>query len=281
MKKILVTGATGFIGRYVIQSLLKQEVMIIASSRSISPTGIFNHPRIQVKNFDLHQQQKSHNLFEYFEQPDALIHLAWEGLPNYKQAFHIEKNLPAHKQFLYNLIENGLTDITVSGTCFEYGMQEGSLNESMPALPGNFYAQAKDALRQALELFRQKQHFSLKWIRLFYMYGEGQHPQSLIPQLDAALEKGALIFNMSGGEQTRDFMPVEKVAAAIVKIALQKKVEGIINVSSNTPITVKQFVLDHLRSKNKDIRLNLGFYPYPDFEPMHFWGDNSKLNSIK
>ncbi|MCF3108489.1 NAD(P)-dependent oxidoreductase [Niabella sp. CC-SYL272] len=281
MRKVLVTGATGFIGKYVIQSLLEQEVEIIASARNISRTGIFDHPRIRAKAFDLHQQNTSLNLYEYFEQPDLLIHLAWEGLPNYKQAFHVDNNLPAHKRFLWDLIEQGIADITVSGTCFEYGMQEGSLNENLPALPGNFYAQAKNELRKALELFQKQKTFSLKWVRLFYMYGEGQNPQSLIPQLDAALEKGAPVFNMSGGEQTRDFMPVEKVAAAIVKIALQKNVEGIINVSSNHPVTVKQFVLDHLRLKNKKIQLNLGFYPYPDFEPMHFWGDNSKLKSIK
>jgi len=112
------------------------------------------------------------------------------------------------------------------------------------------------------------------------MYGAGQNFKSLIPQLDAALEAGASVFNMSGGEQTRDFMPVTAVADAIVKVALQQEVTGIINISSNQPVTVKQFVLDHLRSKNRKIQLNLGFYPYPDFEPMHFWGDNSKLKSI-
>jgi len=280
MKKVLVTGATGFIGRYVIQSLLQQEVSIVATSRNISSSGPFNHPHIRVKPFDLHQQNRDLDLCDYFEKPDAVIHLAWEGLPNYKEAFHMERNLPAHTQFLTNLVQHGITDITVTGTCFEYGMQEGRLEETMPALPGNCYAQAKDALRTALEALREEKPFFLKWVRLFYMYGAGQNFKSLIPQLDAALEAGASVFNMSGGEQTRDFMPVTAVADAIVKVALQQEVTGIINISSNQPVTVKQFVLDHLRSKNRKIQLNLGFYPYPDFEPMHFWGDNSKLKSI-
>ncbi|SDE01095.1 NAD-dependent epimerase/dehydratase family protein [Niabella drilacis] len=281
MRKVLVTGATGFIGQYVVRSLLKQDVDIIATSRHISRTGLFDHPRIRVQSFDLHQQNGERDLYAYFEQPDAVIHLAWEGLPNYKEAFHLEENLPAHKQFLSNLIKHGLGDLTVTGTCFEYGMQEGRLDETMPARPGNSYAIAKDLLRKELEKLQTEKPFCIKWTRLFYMYGAGQNSRSLLPQLDAALEAGAPVFNMSGGEQTRDFMPVTAVAEALVKVALQQEVTGIINISGNRPVTVKQFVLDHLRSKNQKIQLNLGFYPYPDFEPMHFWGDNSKLKSIK
>lgn len=281
MRKVLVTGATGFIGKHIVQALLQQDLHIIAASRQIRAVGIFDNPRISVRPFDLHQPDPAIDLFEYFDRPDLLIHLAWEGLPNYKEAFHTEKNLPAHRHFLLSLIRHGLSNLTVTGTCFEYGMQEGALHETMPVRPGNFYAQAKDALRKTLEDFQKESPFALKWARLFYMYGPGQNAQSLIPQLDAALEKGATVFNMSGGEQTRDFMPVEAVAEAIVKVALQREVTGIINISSNRPVTVKQFVLDHLRSKNQKIQLNLGFYPYPDFEPMHFWGDNRKLKSIK
>ncbi|WP_018627529.1 NAD-dependent epimerase/dehydratase family protein [Niabella aurantiaca] len=281
MRKVLVTGATGFIGKHVVQALLQQNVHIIAASRHIRATGLFDTPRISVRPFDLHQPDLGPDLFEYFDRPDLAIHLAWEGLPNYKEAFHTARNLPAHRQFLMNLVGQGLNDLTVTGTCFEYGMQEGRLDETMPARPGNAYAQAKDALRTTLEAFQKEKPFSLKWVRLFYMYGEGQNSKSLIPQLDAALEKGEPVFNMSGGEQTRDFMPVTALAEAIVKVALQQQVTGLINISSNQPVTVKQFVLDHLRSKNQKIQLNLGFYPYPDFEPMHFWGDNSKLKSIK
>ena len=85
---------------------------------------------------------------------------------------------------------------------------------------------------------------------------------------------------MSGGEQVRDFLPVEKVAENIVKIALQKKVTGVVNCCSGEPVTVKAFVDKYLIEKNKRITLNLGFYPYPDYEPMRFWGDISKLKKI-
>ncbi len=117
-------------------------------------------------------------------------------------------------------------------------------------------------------------------MRLFYMYGEGQNPKSLLSQLDDALTNGETSFNMSGGEQLRDYLPVEKVAEYIVKISLQKKVLGVINCCSGKSISIKKLVKDYLKSKNKSIELNLGHYPYPDYEPMNFWGDTTKLMEI-
>ncbi len=85
---------------------------------------------------------------------------------------------------------------------------------------------------------------------------------------------------MSGGAQERDYLPIEKVAEYIVKIALQNSITGIINCSSGEPITVKKLVLNYLKQKQQSIQLNLGHYPYTDYEPMRFWGDNKKLKSI-
>ena len=209
-----------------------------------------------------------------------MIHLAWEGLPNYKSLFHFESNLPKHCLLLKNLIENGLNDLVVTGTCLEYGMQEGSLTEEMLAQPANPYALAKDTLRKFLYELQKMHPFVLKWVRLFYLYGKGQNPNSLLSQLERALENDDKIFNMSEGEQMRDYLPVERVADYICKIALQQKISGIINCSSNEPVTVKQFVENYLQRINKSILLNLGYYPYPDYEPMSFWGDNYKLKRI-
>ncbi len=85
---------------------------------------------------------------------------------------------------------------------------------------------------------------------------------------------------MSGGEQVRDFLPVETVAHYLTLIALQDKVTGIINCCSGEPITVRKMVEDYLERRGRSIPLNLGYYPYPDYEPFRFWGDPSKLKSI-
>jgi dTDP-6-deoxy-L-talose 4-dehydrogenase (NAD+) len=217
--------------------------------------------------------------FSFFNKPDILIHLAWQGLPNYEELFHIERNLPRNQIFLKNMAEHGLKSVSVIGTCLEYGMQSGSLKEDLETRPGNPYAVAKDTLRKSLEQLKNEYDFDLKWIRLFYIYGKGQMPSSILSQLEAALERKEKAFNMSGGEQLRDYLPVEKAAEYIVKIALQKKVAGIINCCSGTPISIRRLVEEYLQRTKSTIRLNLGYYPYPSHEPMAFWGDISKLKS--
>lgn len=278
---VLVTGATGFIGRYVVAELLKQGCRVTATSpRTANAASMSWFPAVRYRALALDDLDPQVNYFRYFDSPDLLIHLAWEGLPNYNSDHHLAQNLPRHQAFLSNLVTHGLRDVTIVGTCFEYGMQEGCLSEDMQARPANPYAQAKNELRQFATGLLAVHHGFLKWVRLFYMYGEGQNPNSLLSQLEKALQRGDKVFNMSGGEQTRDYLPVAVVAANIVKIALQDKITGIINCCSGNPITVKQLVEQYLSDTHRKIKLNLGYYPYPDYEPMHFWGDVQKLKSI-
>ena len=280
--KVLITGATGFIGSYVVEELLKKDIHVIATSNNIEKATVKPwFGKVQYIPLNFSNLNSLENYFTYFNKPDICIHLAWEGLPNYKQPFHVEKNLPVQKQFLKNLIQNGLKSLTVTGTCFEYGLQEGCLQEDMLCYPSNSYAIAKNELNIFLQTLLQQYTYHCKWVRLFYMYGDGQNANSLLSQLEVCLMKNESTFNMSGGEQVRDYLPVEQVAKNIVAISLQTKIENVINCCSNQPITVKAFVENYLKRQQKKILLNLGYYPYSDLEPMCFWGDNSKLLKIK
>ena len=279
--KLLVSGATGFIGNYVIKELLKcNDIEVIATS--LDPiTKVRNKEwfkAVKYKAQDLNEVKE--NYFAFFENPDLLIHLSWQGLPNYNELFHIERNLYTNYNFIKNMIENGLRNLTVIGTCLEYGMQEGSLSEEMPTNPITTYGLGKDTLRKFIKELMKTYEFTFKWIRLFYIYGRGQSPKSIISQLDQALKNNEDVFNMSKGDQLRDYLQVEKVADYIVQISLQNKINGIINCCSGKPISIKNLVKAHLKKRNKTIELNLGYYPYPDYEPMAFWGDTKKLNSI-
>lgn len=281
MKKVLVTGATGFIGNLVIEVLLQKGYVVIATSSNEEKAKQYSwYDAVIHKALNMQALDATANYFEYFGDPDLLIHLAWEGLPNYKASFHVEENLPRHLLLLNNLIKHGLKDVTIAGTCLEYGMQEGCLSEDMEATPAVSYAIAKNHLRIELEklCFEKQVHF--KWIRLFYMYGKGQNPNSLFAQLEKAIENKLPVFNMSGGEQERDFLPVEQMVNSFTTIATQQAVEGIINCCSGIPIKVKILVENILKEKLSTVTLNLGHYPYTDYEPMRFWGDNTKLKKI-
>lgn len=280
-KKILVTGATGFIGSYVVDSLLEAGMDVVATSaheEKARQKSWFS--QVRYIPFDLAGYDPAVDYYRFFGEPDAMIHLAWEGLPNYKADFHLEVNFPRHAAFLDNLVKHGLRDITVTGSCMEYGLQEGAIKEDQPALADHAYGRGKEALRRHLETLGQQYQIPVKWARLFYMYGKGQSPKSLLSQLEKALDTGETSFNMSGGEQVRDYLPVAQVAAYIAKVALQNEVTGVIHVCSGKPITVRQLVEDYLRITGRTIHLNLGFYPYTDYEPMAFWGDAAKLQAI-
>lgn len=281
--KVLVTGATGFIGNYLIKELLKNNVDVIATSENTAAAKTSGwYDKVEFIEFDLNKSiDGKENLFKYFNSPDKVIHLAWENLPNYNELFHFEKNLFANYNFLKKLVIDGLKDLTVTGTCLEYGMKNGCLDETMTADPKNPYAIAKDTLRKFLEQLQSKNDFVLKWVRLFYIYGKGQSEKSLYSLLENAVNNNDSEFKMSPGDQIRDYLPVEEVANNLVTISLQDKVTGIINCCSGKPTSVKRFVEDYFSLKEKKIKLITGFYPYPDYEPFAFWGDSVKLNSVK
>lgn len=277
--KVLVTGATGFIGNYVVNELLRKNHQVIATSKNIKKAKKQEwYSSVKYIPYDLNDNKKK--LFNFFQKPEAAIHLAWQGLPNYKDMIHLKQNFINNSRFLKNLLNGGLKNLTVTGTCLEYGIQSGCLPETALTQPITFYGMAKDQLRKFLEQLQQQLHFSFKWVRLFYLYGKGQSEKSLLSQLEIAIRQKKKKFEMSGGKQLRDYLPVEKVAEYIVAIALQDKIRGIINCCSGKPVTIRKLVENYLSEKNKSIELNLGFYPYTTYEPMAFWGDNKKLKQI-
>ena len=280
--RVLVTGATGFIGNNLVNELLKDKnIEIISTSRCNKKASRFDwFSKVKHIPYDINSSEDL-NLFDYFDKPDKVIHLAWDGLPNYNDLIHIEKNLFHNYSFIKNLASNGLKDITITGTCFEYGLVNGCLNEDLIANPSNSYAKAKDSLRKFTEELEKKYGFNYKWVRLFYMYGEGQGKNSLIAILDKAIRDGESEFNMSGGEQLRDYLHITEVASNLSKIALQNKIYNqIINCCSGEPVPIKIFVENYLSKKEYKMKLNLGYFPYSPYEPMAFWGNNAKLQMI-
>jgi len=120
MAKVLVTGATGFIGNYVIEQLLAAKHEVIASASSCAKAiNTAWYQNVTFIELDFNKLNENENYFKYFQSPDKLIHLAWEGLHNYKGEYHISQNLPRHYWLIQNLVQNGLNDISITGTCFE------------------------------------------------------------------------------------------------------------------------------------------------------------------
>ena len=164
---VLVTGASGFIGNHVVKELLKKGIHVVASSRN----------QEKAQNMSWFQQ------VEYVQQPigdlltnefktaiqhiDVCIHLAWDGLPDFRSELHTTTYLSNHFEFLKELIQLGIPKLSVIGTCLEYGLQEGELSEELETEPMIAYGIGKDQLRKQLQKLQNEYAFELDWIRLF------------------------------------------------------------------------------------------------------------------
>jgi nucleoside-diphosphate-sugar epimerase len=270
---VAITGASGFVGRYVLAEFAQRGVEVSALTRR---SGADLGPSVHAVQGDI--SDAGPELYTALGAPSTLVHLAWNGLPNYRAPFHFDEASRQYR-FLKAMLDSGVRSLLVTGTCLEYGDASGPLDEMRPTDPRNAYSIAKDGLRRQLEVLRSSTPFHLVWPRLFYMYGEGQAAGSLYPMLAAAAARGDTLFPMSGGEQLRDFLPVTEVARAIVDLVLTAPDAGIVNVCSGRPTSVRALVERWIADNDWQISLDLGRYPYPDYEPLAFWGTTAKLRA--
>jgi dTDP-6-deoxy-L-talose 4-dehydrogenase (NAD+) len=277
--KFLVTGATGFVGRHLVAALLARGCEVRAVARNAETAqGMPWINDVEFVSADIHAAEL--DVVALTDGVDALAHLAWPGLPNYRALFHFEHNLMADYRFIKSVVEAGVKQVLVTGTCFEYGMQSGPLSEQTEAQPANPYGLAKHTLHLFLQNLQQAQPFTLQWARLFYLHGEGQNPNSLLAALDRAIDAGDASFNMSAGEQLRDFLPIETAAGYLAAIAQQREFNGVINCASGQPVSVRSLVEQRLRERGASTDLNLGYFPYPTHEPMAFWAVVERLQQL-
>ena len=278
--KFLVTGVTGGLAGLIVKELLKQGHDVIGTSRSTERAEKLDfYNQIKFIPYNIYDRA-IFDLYTFFGKPDSVIHLAWEKLDDYNNSLHLNEILDSHKSFVFNLISNGLQNFNGVGTCYEYGLTEGELVENMQPSPVLPYSKAKNNLREYIEHIKNDYEISVKWIRVFYVFGEIKGRKNLYTHLMTAVSNQEKTFNMSGGEQVRDFLTPLEVAEKIVQISIQTKIQGIINCCSGKPVKLKDFILDFLERGKYKIDLNLGYFPYLAYEPMKSWGSLFKLNSI-
>lgn len=278
-RAVLVTGATGFVGRHLVSALLAKGFRVRAVSRNIEAARALPwFDEVEFVTADIHASDL--DVESLANGMDAIAHLAWDGLPNYQSLFHFERNLPLDYAFLKRVIEAGVSQVLVTGTCFEYGLQSGPLSEAVAAQPCTPYGLAKHTLRLFLEALQREHAFTLQWARLFYLHGEGQNPNSLLASLDRAIDAGDTQFNMSTGDQLRDYLEIGQAAFQLASLIARRDVDGVINCCSGQPVSVRALVEQRVRQRQSSIVLNLGHYGYSTHEPMAFWGVAQRISQL-
>ena len=275
--KVVLTGGTGFIGQHVRKLLAKSEhdvLLLVRKQVKIAELGA-NEKFVIADISEDHE-----DWFDYLGQPDVLLHLAWGGLPNYLDNYHVEVELPIQSKFLSKVVASGLPKLVVTGTCYEYGLTSGALVESQETNPNTPYGVAKDRLRKSLSDLMSEFKFELTWARIFYPYGDGQSEVSIYSQLRASMLNGDQHFKMGSGKQVLDFISVEKVASTLVSLSTRCAGVGVVNIGSGEPQSVLDFVKSQIRALGAQIEPLVGALPDRNFESQAFWADSSKLSSL-
>ena len=278
-RRIIVTGASGFIGSLVCNALAAQGVEVHAWARGKTPSErLHRNSKIHSHRVDIYDEAAVVAALRA-DPASEMMHLAWGGLPNYMSSHHMDVELVHQLRFVRTVLDHGITALTQTGTCFEYGNQNGALHEEQVAQPINPYGCAKLALLRYVEFLSQEQSrdFSYKWLRLFYMYGAGQGPKSLYSSLCAAQARGDANFKMSTGHQIRDFSPISDIISRIIALHDPKIESGVYNVCSGNPISVRQMVEQWCTELAYDVKLDLGKMPVPNYEPLAFWGNPDRM----
>lgn len=272
--KILITGANGYIGKHVVDSLLDQGHEVIACDIR---TDMVNEKanRVNLNLFAL----PDGNLFELLGKPDVCLHMAWRNGFVHNADSQME-DLSSHYLFLTRLIKDGLKHIAVMGTMHEVGYWEGCVDENTPCNPLSMYGIAKDALRRSMFLFCNNNDCLIQWLRCFYILGDDKKSNSIFCKILKASEEGHNKFPFTKGLNKYDFIDVNYLAKLISKSITQEKITGIINCCTGKPKTLSCMVEQFIADNKLSIQLDYGAYPERPYDSPCIYGDTTKIDQI-
>jgi nucleoside-diphosphate-sugar epimerase len=278
--RVLVTGASGFIGAYVAKTLLQLDHQVAILVMPDSPMTRLQpmQNRFETISATLEDTDLLEKSIERFK-PEACIHLAWYAEPGkYLDSVQNIQSLASSLSLFQTLIKAGCRQIVGAGTCFEYDTDFGYLREDTPANPASLYAAAKLSCCLMGSQLSTQAKISFAWGRIFYPYGPQEDQRRLVPAAIKAL-KQSIPFPASLGDQVRDYIHVADVASAFCTL-MEKQANGIFNISTGKPVTVRQLLDIVGQLMDRPGFIQLGALPSRKWEPPFICGNNTRLISL-
>lgn len=278
MNKILVTGGTGFVGARVVRQLVEQgrDVAILMRDSSNSRRVDDLLGRCTVIRGDLGQIEAARGALTRFS-PEAVMHLAWDGVKGSDRNSAAQINNVAASIRLYQLTEEiGCRHFVGLGSQAEYGLLSGRISETAATRPTTAYGAAKLATGLVLERTATAAGRPFAWLRLFSSYGPDDDPSWLIPYLIRSLLAGAKPA-LTQAEQIWDYMYVDDVAAGVVA-ALDADACGVFNLGSGQARPLREIITLIRDAIDPSLPLGFGEMPYRPDQVMHLESDHSALS---
>ena len=239
-KIVLLTGASGFIGRHAIPCLLKRNYIVHAIAHR-SKLRIIKNKQLIWHKCDLLQSEVREQLISQIK-PSHLLHFAW--YLDHKKYWTSAENLnwaQASICLLRHFAENGGRRVVCAGTCAEYDWNYGLCSEYLtPLNPATLYGICKNSLHLIFSKYASIAGLSYAWGRIFSVFGPYERQERLVPSVISSLLKNR-IMRCTNGNQIRDYLHVEDVAAAFVAL-LDSDITGPVNIASGKPVALKDLV---------------------------------------
>jgi len=262
--KVLVTGATGFIGRHALRALTRGAGEIVAVAHAAKPGA--TAANLRWTHADLKDATASATLMRR-ERPTHLLHLAWRPVSG--DVAHARDNLDwlkASVDLATAFVDAGGERIVGSGSCFEYDWSDGVCIEDVtPLSPATLYGAGKCALRAALSGLARQAGVSFAWPRVFFAYGPSEHSSRFVASIGGAMLRGEPA-EMTAGTQVRDYLYAGDIGESLVRL-LRSNVEGEFNIGSGVAASLADIARELARQIGTPELLHLGAREPKSFEP--------------
>jgi nucleoside-diphosphate-sugar epimerase len=255
IKRVLVTGGTGFIGRHAVRLLKEKNYDVVVMSSRVNTSK--DHYLSDILN------RASVNKMIKDLKPSHLLHLAWNVQDGYLENAQNMGWVIASLNLLNAFAENGGERVVFAGTCFEYDLSYGFLTEDRTPLDYNsFYGCAKANLYRLASHYCKNVGVAFCNGRIFFPFGDGDKEKKLVPSVIKSMRRGEQPA-LKTPESICDYIYVGDVARALIAI-LESDVEGAVNIATGKGIRVQDIVrkiadllgFDLLESQNTTVPYN-------------------------
>jgi nucleoside-diphosphate-sugar epimerase len=268
VSRVLLTGATGFVGRHALVALADagHEVHAVARTRGPERQGVIWHEADLLASSNVAAEVR----------PEVLLHLAWYA--EHGKFWTSPENLrwvEASLALLRAFADAGGRRAVIAGTCAEYEWSRELYVENAPTVPATLYGAAKHGLHLVAGAFAEQVGIELAWGRVFFLYGPFEAPARFVPSLVLALLRGESA-PMTVGTQRRDFMHAEDLGGAFAALA-DSSVLGAVNMASGVAVTLRELGEEIARRLEAEELLQVGARPMPDGDPAALVADVRRL----